>query len=127
MRAVAQAVAILEEHDGIEGIAKLAGALDNGLENRPDIGRRRGDHPQDIAAPGLIDQRVGEVAGLCLYLIEQPDVLNGDGRLVGNKRFRAARCPTLEPVARGPVWVIRVVLTVRRSLPVFRRVEMWRG
>src|SRR5579872_391916 len=39
MRADAQAVAILQEDDGIDRLAKLAGTLDNGLEDRSDIGR----------------------------------------------------------------------------------------
>ena len=33
-----------ERMHGIVGLAKLAGALDDGLENRLDIGRRGGDH-----------------------------------------------------------------------------------
>ena len=49
MRAEAQVVAILQEHNGIIGIAKLAGALDNGLEDRLDIGRRGCDHLEDVA------------------------------------------------------------------------------
>ena len=39
------------QHDRIIGIAKLAGALDNGLEHRPDIGRRGCDHAEDVALP----------------------------------------------------------------------------
>ena len=64
MCADAQAVAILQEHDGIDGIAELAGTLDNGLENRFDIGRRGGNHAEDVAAAGLVGQRLGKVAGL---------------------------------------------------------------
>ena len=83
MRAVAQAVALLEEHDGIEGIAKLAGSLNNGLEHRPHIGRRGCDHAEDVGAPGLISQRLGQVAGLGLHLFEQSRVLDRDDGLVG--------------------------------------------
>ena len=82
MRAVAQAVALLEEHDGIEGIAKLAGSLNNGLEHLPHIGRRRCDHAEDVAAPCLIGQRLREVAGLGLYLIEQLHIADGDHGLI---------------------------------------------
>ena len=83
MRAEAQVVAILQEHDGIIGIAELAGALDNGLEDRPDIGRRGCDHVEDVAAAGLISQRLREVARLGLHLVEQPHILDGDHGLVG--------------------------------------------
>ena len=41
---------------------------------------------QDVGAPGLVGQRLGEVAGLRLHLVEQPDVLDGDHRLVGKCR-----------------------------------------
>src|SRR6266852_18277 len=51
MRASMKVVILLQAHYRIIGIAELAGTLDNGLENRPDIGRRGCDHPQDIAAP----------------------------------------------------------------------------
>src|SRR5258707_9952727 len=83
MRAGIKVIAILQAHYGIIGLAELAGSLDNGLEIRPDIGRRGCDHPQDIAAPGLIDQRLGKVARLRLHLVEQPDIFDGDSSLIG--------------------------------------------
>src|SRR4029079_14439233 len=49
-----------QEHGGIIGIAELAGILDNGLEHRPDIGWRRCDHAEDVAAAGLVGQRFGK-------------------------------------------------------------------
>ena len=39
MRAEAQVLAVFQEHEGVIGIAKLAGTLDDGLEDGPDIGR----------------------------------------------------------------------------------------
>ena len=86
MRAEAQVVAILQKHDRIISIAKLAGTLDNGLENRPDIGRRGCDHAEDVAAAGLISQRLREIARLGLHLVEQPHILDGDHGLVGEGR-----------------------------------------
>jgi hypothetical protein len=56
-------VTILQEYDGVMGAADFAGALDDGLQCRTDIGRRGGDHPQDVAAAGLIDQRLTEIVG----------------------------------------------------------------
>ena len=86
MRADPQVFAVLQQHGRIISIAKLAGALDNGIENRPDIGRRGRDHVEDVAAPGLIGQRLGKIAGLRLHLVEQPGVLDGDRSLVGKSR-----------------------------------------
>ena len=83
VRAKAQVVAIFQEHDGIIGLAKLAGTLDNGVENRPDVGRRGGDHPEDVAATGLVGQSLLQLAGLGLNLVEQTDVLDRDHGLVG--------------------------------------------
>src|SRR5882757_7046212 len=54
VRAVAKVVAVLQQHDGIIGRAKLAGTLDDGLEHRYDIGGRRCDHAEDIGAASLV-------------------------------------------------------------------------
>src|SRR6266446_3495837 len=88
VRAKTQLVAVLQEHDGIIGLAKLAGTLDNGFEDRADIGRRGSDHPEDVAAPGLVSQSLRELAGLGLNFVEQPHVLDGDHRLVGKSRSK---------------------------------------
>ena len=55
MRAGMQVAPIFQEHDGVIGFAKLAGAFDDRLENRSDIGRRGCDHAENIGASGLID------------------------------------------------------------------------
>src|SRR5215217_4522617 len=78
-----EVVALFQTQYRIIRLAKLAGALDDGLEDGSHFGRRGRYHPQNIAAPGLIGERLGKVACLCLNLIEQPDVLNGNCRLVG--------------------------------------------
>ncbi len=70
MRAETQVIAIFQQHDGVIGFAKFAGAFDNGPENRLDIGRRGSDHAQDIAAAGLVGQRLREIARLRLHLVE---------------------------------------------------------
>src|SRR5271169_5069889 len=78
MRAQTQIVAVPQAYNGIVGLAKLAGTVDNGLENRPDIGWRGCDHAEDVAAAGLVGQRLREVAGLRLNLLEQADILDRD-------------------------------------------------
>src|SRR5258705_1182328 len=78
MGAEAKIVAILQKHDGVVRLAKLAGTLDNGLEHRPHIGRRGSNHAEDVAASGLVSQCFGEVARLRLHLVEQLNVLDYD-------------------------------------------------
>ena len=88
MRSRSEVLAIFQEHDGVIGFAKFTGAFDNSLENRPNIGRRGRDHAENVGAPGLISQRLREVAGLGLHLVEQPDVLDGDHGLVGEGLYQ---------------------------------------
>ena len=76
-------ITVLQCHKGIVRFAKLARALDNRLKNRPDIGRRGCDHAEDVAATGLVSQRLREVAGFRLHLVEQSDVFDRDHRLDG--------------------------------------------
>jgi len=83
MGAEAKEVAVLQPQHGVIGLAELARAFDNGLENRPDFGRRGSDHPENIGAACLVNQRFGELAGLGLHLVEQADILDGDHGLVG--------------------------------------------
>src|SRR6266849_298406 len=83
MRTNPQLVVLLQDKHSIVGLAKFAGAFDNGLENWSDIGGRGGNYPQDVSAPGLVGQRLGQLAGFCLNLLEQSDVADRDHRLVG--------------------------------------------
>src|SRR6266576_4057586 len=54
MRVETKVVAFFQKHDSVIGFAKLAGAFDNGLKNRRDIGWRGSNHAEDVAAPGLV-------------------------------------------------------------------------
>src|SRR6266576_6815975 len=54
VRAITKVVAVLQQHDGIIGLAKLAGAVDNSFEDRSDIGGGGCDHTEDVAAAGLV-------------------------------------------------------------------------
>src|SRR5260370_12377124 len=83
VRTETQVLTIFQEHRSVKGIAKLAGTFNNSLENRPDNGRRGGDHTEDVAAADLVSQRLREVASFRLHLAEQPRVLDGDHSLIG--------------------------------------------
>src|SRR5712672_82731 len=72
VRAVTKVVAVLQQHDGIIGLAKLAGAVGNSFEDRSDIGGGGCDHTEDVTAAGLVSQRLHEIAHACLHLVEQP-------------------------------------------------------
>src|ERR1700730_11870706 len=95
MSAETQVVAFLQEHDSIIGLAKFAGAFDDGRQHRLDVGRRRGDHIQDIRAAGLVSQRLFEIVGLGLRLIEQPCIFDRKHRL-GGEAFEQADFPLRE-------------------------------
>jgi hypothetical protein len=47
------------------GLAKLAGAFDNSVEHRADVGWRGSDHAEDVTGAGLVGQRLREVTGVC--------------------------------------------------------------
>ena len=83
LRLEQEVVAVSQRDKGIIRPAKLAGAFDNRRENRLDVGRRRGDHVEDLAAAGLVAQRLREIARLSLNFVEQAHVLDSDDRLVG--------------------------------------------
>ena len=67
----------VEPEDRTEaGVAQPRGVLDDGVEDRLDVGRRARDDPQDLGRRRLLLQRL-------FRLVEQPHVLDGDDRLVG--------------------------------------------
>jgi hypothetical protein len=80
---VTQVIAFFQINDSIIGVAKLAGTLDNGIEHRPDVGRRGSDDAQDIGAAGLVGEGFREIAGALLDLVEQTHILDRDHGLVG--------------------------------------------
>src|SRR5262245_64805993 len=64
-------------------LAQAKRTLDDRLKYWLSIGWGLRDHPQDLAGGRLLLERLGEVGVLGLQLGEQPRVLDGDGRLVG--------------------------------------------
>ncbi len=65
---------------------KLQRGLRDGVEHRLHIGRRLADHAQDLARCRLALERLHQVPVPHLELVEQPDVLDGDHGLVGERR-----------------------------------------
>ena len=69
--------------------AHPGGILGDDVQDRLEIGRRARDDPQDLACRRLLLQRLGHLGVglvrpvLLLQLREQPHVLDGDHRLVG--------------------------------------------
>ena len=63
--------------------AESRGALGHDVHHRLEVGRRAGDHPQDLRGRRLLLERLGQLAVPGLELREQPHVLDGDHRLVG--------------------------------------------
>jgi hypothetical protein len=59
-------------------IAEASGVIEDRLEHRLNIGRRAGNHAEDLAGRG-------EVAIAGLQLLEQPHVLDGNDALVGER------------------------------------------
>src|SRR5499427_1124108 len=64
-------------------IAEVPGPLGNDLEHGLHVRRRAANHAQDLAGRRLLLQGLGERGVLVLELGEEPRVLDGDGRLVG--------------------------------------------
>jgi hypothetical protein len=83
MSAELKLLAVLEGDDGIISLAKLAGAFDDGFQHRGEVGRRGGDHVEDVGAAGLVFQRLLKVVRLGLHLLEQTYIADRDHRLVG--------------------------------------------
>ena len=59
------------------------GALDNGVEHRLHVRRRAADDAEHLGRCGLMLQRFAQFRVALLEFLEQPHVLDGDDRLVG--------------------------------------------
>jgi hypothetical protein len=83
MRRDAQGCALPQQDRGILSSAKRARRLDDGVEYRLGLRGRTADHIQDVACGGLVFERLLQLRGSCLNLLEQPHILDRDHRLVG--------------------------------------------
>ena len=83
LRRAASDVPVEAEDRGVGRAAEPRGALGHDVHDRLEIGRRAGDDPQDLRGRRLLLERLGQLAVPGLELREQPHVLDGDDRLVG--------------------------------------------
>ena len=79
----AEHVAVDPKQRDVGRAAEARGGANDRLEDRLDVGRRAGDRAQDLARRRPLLQRLREVGVARLELREQPHVLDGDDRLVG--------------------------------------------
>ncbi len=68
---------------GVERLAQACGTLCHRVQHRLDVRWGPADHAEDLRGRRLLFQRFREVAVAGLKLPEQPHVLDGDDRLVG--------------------------------------------
>src|SRR5258705_9964600 len=66
----------------VGGSAELRGVLDEGIQHRLEIERRTTNHLEDLSGRRLLLERLGQIAIPRLQFSEQPDVLDGDNRLI---------------------------------------------
>jgi hypothetical protein len=76
-------LAVELEHGADACATQAHGTASDRVEDGLDVRGRGGDDAQDLARRGLLLERLGEVVVLGLELLEEPDVLDGDDRLVG--------------------------------------------
>ena len=82
-------VALVKPQRPITRVAEPRGVCQHGIEHRLQFTRRRADDAQHLGGRGLLLQRFGELARALLLRLEQPHVLDGDHRLIGERRIRA--------------------------------------
>ncbi len=81
--------------------AQLGGGLDQNIQDLLQIEGRAADHLQYVGGRGLLMQRLGQLAGTRLHLVEQPHVVDRDHRLLGEclqqRDLLVAERPPLHP------------------------------
>ena len=65
------------------GTAKANRGIDQRLQDCVEIEGRAADHLQNVGRRGLLLKRLGHFRRARLHLLEQPHILDGDHRLVG--------------------------------------------
>jgi hypothetical protein len=75
--------AVRSEDGALVGAAEPHRAFDERFQHGLEIERRAADDLQDLARRGLLFQRLGQLAIAGLEFLEQPHVLDGDDRLIG--------------------------------------------
>src|SRR4029450_3772645 len=89
------------ENSGVVRAAELRSALDDRLQHRLELRRRRADDSQDLARAGLLRQRLRELAVAYPQLFDQTHVLDRDHGLVGES-LEELDLPFRESAGLGP-------------------------
>src|SRR5262249_26725222 len=76
-------VVIQPEHGPEDSAAESYGALGDSIKDGLQICRRGADDLEDLTSRCLLSQRLAEIPVAFLQFLEQPYVLDGDDRLVG--------------------------------------------
>ena len=79
----AKCVAVAEEQVAELGLADSYRVCQYRLEHGHQVAGRAGDDLEHLGGRGLLLERLGQLAGARLHLVEQPHVLDRDHRLVG--------------------------------------------
>src|SRR5262245_45500620 len=79
----AAAFSIVAENHAVFSTANADGILQQRLKDPLEVKRRPADGLEHLGRGSLLPQRLAQLLGAFLYLIEQPHVLDRDHRLVG--------------------------------------------
>ena len=75
-------VALAEPQHHVINPTNPRGALDDGVEHRLHVGRRAADDAEHLGGRRLMLQRLAQFRVALLEFFEQPDILDGDHRLI---------------------------------------------
>src|SRR5260370_21368324 len=78
-------VAVAPEYSAKDRVAQSHRVSHDRVEHRLHVGRRLADHAENLARRGLSIERYREVSIANFKLAEEPHVLDGDDRLVGER------------------------------------------
>ena len=105
-----EVLAFLQRHDCVERLAGTRSRLDDGLEHWLELVRRAADHGQHVAGGGLVFERLLQLAGTRLHLLEKARVFDCDLLFVCDVASRAREAngaalpvPERDPVLARPV------------------------
>ena len=78
-------VALVESQHYVIDPANPRGAFDDGIQHRLHVRRRSADYAEHLSRCRLMLQGLAQFSVAFLDFLEQPDVLDGDNRLVGER------------------------------------------
>ena len=86
MRHEVQKLAIKPVHKAELGLAQFRCAVGNHVEHRLGVRHRAGNDAEHLGRRGLLLERLAQIIGARLHLVEQAHILDGDDGLVGESR-----------------------------------------